>query len=141
MAKRNQFKLSESERRHRQFSEAFKRQKVREIDSGQTRRAEICRQYEVSSTSVSKWLKKYGNQPDKPERMIVERLSDTQELLRLKKQVAELERLVGQKQILLEFKDKMIELAEEEYGVDIKKKFSTTVSSTPGKTGKNKTSV
>ena len=141
MAKRDQFKLSESQRRRRQFSEAFKCEKVREIESGQTRMSELCRQYEVSHTSVYNWLAKYGSQRHKPERMIVERLSDTQELLRLKKQVAELEQLVGQKQILLEFKDKMIALAEEQYGVDIKKKFSTTPSGTTGKTGKIKPSV
>jgi transposase len=37
---------------------------------------------------------------------------------------------------VLEFKDKMIELAEEHYGVDIKKKFGTTQSSGTGTTGK-----
>ncbi len=35
----------------------------------------------------------------------------------------------------------MIDLAEEQYGVDIKKKFSTTPSDTTGKTGKGKSSV
>ena len=72
----------------------------------------------------------------KPERMIIENQSDTQQLLALKKQVAELERVLGQKQILLDFKDKMIELAEEHYKLDIKKKFSTSPSNTSGKRGK-----
>ncbi|MBK5261313.1 MAG: hypothetical protein JJE17_01920, partial [Peptostreptococcaceae bacterium] len=44
--------------------------------------------------------------------------SDTRQLLALKKKVAELEQIVGQKQILIDFKDKMIDLAEETYGVD-----------------------
>ena len=43
----------------------------------------------------------------------------------MQKRIAELERTLGQKQILIEFKDKMIELAEETYKVDIKKKFGT----------------
>ena len=98
--------------------------------------AEVCRQYEVSKTAVYRWLKKFGKKADKPERVIIEQLSDTQELLRLKKQVADLERLVGQKQVLLEFKDKMIELAELQYGVDIKKKFSTEASNSTGNTAK-----
>jgi hypothetical protein len=67
----------------------------------------------------------------------VETDSDTREILALRKKVAELERLIGQKQILLEFKDKMIEIAEDMYGVDIKKKLSTKPSSTSGATGKN----
>jgi hypothetical protein len=61
----------------------------------------------------------------KTERLIVESQSDTQKILDLKKQIAELERLLGQKQIQLEFKDTMIEIAEEMYKIDIKKKLGT----------------
>jgi hypothetical protein len=57
--------------------------------------------------------------------LIVESKSDTQKILDLKKQIAELERLLGQKQIQLEFKDTMIEIAEEMYKIDIKKKLGT----------------
>jgi len=38
---------------------------------------------------------------------------------------------------MIDFKDKMIELAEEAYGVDIKKKFSTRQSNTSGNTENN----
>ncbi len=133
MAKRSQFKMSISERRRRNFSENFKKGKVKELESGVTQVNDLCKQYEVSSTSVYRWLKLYGSTRETQEKMIVESLSDTHELLRLKKQVAELERMVGQKQILIDFKDKMIELAEETYGVDIKKKFSTKPSVSSGK--------
>ena len=132
MATRNQFKMSISERRSRTFSEDFKIKKVREIEQGRTKISEICKQYEVSQTSVYNWLQNYGTMKNKKERMIVESQSDTQQLIALKKQVAELERIVGQKQVLLDFKDKMIELAEQTYGVDIKKKFSTKPSNTSG---------
>jgi len=125
MAKRSQFKMSLSERQRRSFSENFKRVKVKEIESGVTRVDDLCRQYEVSNTSVYRWMKLYGTKGHATEKMVVETLSDTQQLLALKKQVADLERTIGQKQILLDFKDKMIELAEQTYGVDIKKKFST----------------
>jgi len=132
MATRNQFKMSISERRARTFSENFKIKKVREIELGRTKVSEVCKQYEVSQTSVYNWLQNYGAMKNKKERLIVESQSDTQQLLALKKKIAELERIVGQKQILLEFKDKMIDLAEETYGVDIKKKFSTKLSNTSG---------
>jgi hypothetical protein len=55
----------------------------------------------------------------------VETKSDTTKILALQKKIAELERLLGQKQVLIDFKDKMIEIAEETYQVDIKKKFGT----------------
>lgn len=136
MANRSQFKMSIAQRRVRHFSDTIKIQKVREIESGQTKISEIVKEYEVSSTSVRRWIKKFGTMKKKPERLIIEADSDTIELLKLKKEIAELERVIGQKQILIDFKDKMIELAEEHYKVDIKKNFSTQQFSTTGKTGK-----
>jgi transposase-like protein len=129
--------MTSSERRRRNFSDSFKIQKVRELETGKTKVSEICKQYEVSATNVYRWLNKFGMMKDKKERLIVETDSDTKLLLDYKKKVAELERIIGQKQILIDFKDKMIELAEEAYGVDIKKKFSTRPSDTSGNTGNN----
>ena len=48
-------------------------------------------------------------------------MSDTRALRELKERVAELERLVGQKQIEIDFYQKMIDLAQEHYGIEIKK--------------------
>jgi hypothetical protein len=48
----------------------------------------------------------------------------------------EAEMSVGQKQIMIDFLEKMIELAEQEYGIDIKKKFSLGRSVGFGSTGK-----
>ncbi len=137
MATREQFKMTVAERRRRHFSDSFKIQKVRELESGKTKVSEICKLYEVSEVSVYRWLNKFGTMKNKKERLIVETDSDTRQLLALKKKVAELERVIGQKQIIIDFKDKMIELAEETYGVDIKKKFSTQQSNTSGNEGNN----
>lgn len=133
MAQRKTFTMTSSQRQQRIFSDNFKMDKVREIESGITKISEICKEYEVSATAVYKWIAKYGNQKEKSEKLIVESNSDTKKLLELKKKVAELERIIGQKQIVIDFKDKMIDLAEEVYGVDIKKKFSIEPSSSSGK--------
>jgi transposase len=137
MANRQQFKTSVAERRNRSFSENFKKEKVREIELGRTQVSELRKQYELSPTSIYRWIAKFGTMSKKPERTIVESQSDTKELLALKKKIAELERIVGQKQILLDFKDKMIEIAEEMYGVDIKKKLSTKPFDSTGSTEKD----
>lgn len=141
MANRETFKLTLAQRRRRNFSESFKIQKVKEIEMGMTKVSEICKQYELSDVSIYKWLEKYGSMKNKKERIIVETESDTKQLLELKKKVAELERIIGQKQILLEFKDKMIDIAEEMYGVDIKKKLSEKPSNTSGKKEKDDPTV
>jgi len=78
MAIRTQFKMTTAERRHRHFSDSFKIQKVRELETGKTKVFELCKQYEVSDVAIYRWLNKFGI-----------------------------------------MKDKMIELAEETYGVDI----------------------
>lgn len=124
--------LTPKQRRFRFFSEDFKRKKVQEIEVGLSRVSEVCKQYQVSNTAVYKWLERYGV-TSRPERLIMEAKSDTQQILLLKKKIAELEKMIGQKQVQLEFKEKMIELAEQMYGVDIKKKFSTPPSSGSGK--------
>lgn len=136
MARLDQLKMTTAERRRRKFSDNFKIQKVREIETGQTKVSEICSQYQVAAKNVYLWIDKFGSMKNKKERMIVETNSDTHQLLELKKRVSELERIIGQKQIFIDFQDKMIELAEEIYGVDIKKKFFSTPSNTSGKTEK-----
>ena len=137
MAVRENFKMTIAERRQRHFSDSFKIQKVRELETGKTKVSELCKQYEVSATNVYRWLNKFGRMKDKKERLIVEADSDTRQLIELKKRVAELEQIIGQKQIQLDFKDKMIDLAEETYGVDIKKKYSTQQPNISGNTENN----
>ena len=68
---------------------------------------------------------------------MVEPKSDTQRIKMLEERIKELERIVGQKQLLLEFKDKMIEIAEATYNVDIKKKVGSKLSSGTTSTGKS----
>lgn len=136
MARLEQLKMSTADRSRRRFSDNFKIQKVREIETGQTKVSEICSQYQVAAKNVYLWIDKFGSMKNKKERLVVETDSDTRQLIEFKKRVSELERIIGQKQILIDFQDKMIELAEETYGVDIKKKFFSTPSSTSGKTEK-----
>jgi len=88
-------------------------------------------------TAVYKWLNKYSIYNKRQVRQIIEPMSDARKIEELRAKIKELERVVGQKQIQLEFKEKMIELAEEIYKIDIKKKFGMPPSSGSGSTGKN----
>jgi len=97
----------------------------------------VSREYEVSTTAVYKWLNTYSTLRSKQLRQIVEPMSDAHKVQELRKKIQELERIIGQKQIQVEFKDKMIELAEEMYQVDIKKKLGSKLSSGSGLSDKN----
>ena len=137
MATRDKFVLSTSERRTRVFSEEFKRQKVREIEQKQTSISEVSKAYQVRANNVRKWVEKYSSSYKKGVRLVVEMESDTKKLIALQARIAELERIVGQKQLTIDFQAKMIDLAEQDYGIDIKKKFETKSSSGSGNIEKN----
>lgn len=129
MTKVNYFDYEQRERHNRSFSEEFKRNKVSELERNITSVADICKTYSVSRTSVYRWIYKYSKMAKKQVKQVVEAKSDTQRIKHLEEKIKELERIVGQKQLLIDFKDKMIEIAESTYGVDIKKKFSSKPSS------------
>ena len=122
---------------HRYFSEDFKKKKVRELERKITSIPDICRTYSVSRTSVYRWIYKYSVMAKKQVKQVVEAKSDTQRIKALEARIKELERIVGQKQLLLEFQDKMIEIAETDYDVDIKKKIGSKLSFGTTSTGKN----
>lgn len=130
-------KTSSSARVLRYFSEDFKIKKVREVEQNLTTVIEIERAYSVSRKAVYKWIYKYSAMRKKAIKQVVEAKSDTVKIIRLKDELKEMERTIGQKQIKIEFLEKMIELAEQEYGVDIKKKFSSPPLSGSGGTGKH----
>ena len=124
-------------KRNRYFSESFRISKVREIEQNLTTVLEVSRGYEVSTTAVYKWVYRYSGLRKKGVRQIIELMSDTKKIEALKRKIAELEQTVGQKQILLEFQEKMLELASREVGFDLKKKYGSRASSISGKTGKS----
>ena len=123
------------ERQNRYFAEEFKIQKVQDLERNLVTISELCREYRVARASVYKWIYKYSVNRKKQERQIVEKTSDTRKIKGLQDQIRELERIIGQKQIQLDFKDKMIEIAEEMYQIDIKKKCGSKLSSGSGETG------
>ena len=106
---------------NRYFSESFRISKVREIEQNLTTVLEVSRGYEVSTTAVYKWLYRYSGLRKKGIKQVIELMSDTKKIEALKRKIAELEQTVGQKQILLEFQEKMLELASKEVGFDLKK--------------------
>ena len=137
MRQNNFFNQEQRVLQNRYFSDEFKKKKVKEFENNLTSVADICRTYSVSRTSVYRWIYKYSIMAKKQVKQVVEAKSDTKKIKALEDRIKELERVVGQKQLLLEFKDKMIEIAESTYGVDIKKKVGSKLSSGTISTGKS----
>ena len=137
MSKVNYFDHENKRQFQRSFSEEFKKRKIRELERNITSVSDISKTYSVSRAAVYKWIYKYSAMAKKQVKVVVEAKSDTQKIKALEERIKELERIVGQKQLLLEFKDKMIEIAEATYNVDIKKKVGSKLSSGTTSTEKN----
>ena len=137
MATLGKFTSERKLRQNRYFSEEFKRKKVGELDRLVTSPAEICREYQVSRSSVYKWIYKYSVMRKKDVRTVVESKSDTARIQALKQHIAELEQLVGRQRFEIDFLNKQMQIASSDYGIDLKKKPSGKPSSGTGRTGKN----
>ncbi len=109
---------------NRTFSEKFKKDMVQKIERNVYSVREVSDLYEVSRTSVYNWVYKYSVLYQKGYKQIIEPMSDTKKIKDLQAQIKELERAVGMKQIKIDFLEKMIEISEEDFGIDIKKKAS-----------------
>jgi transposase len=108
----------------RYFSVDFKKKKVDELDKRITTISDICKEYQLSATAVYKWIYKYSLMRKKGVKMVVEPQSDTAKIKALKQHISQLEQLLGQKEFELEFLQKQMEIASEQYGIDLKKKLS-----------------
>jgi transposase len=118
----------------RVFSDTFKRQKVKEIEAGLLKVSDISKLYNVSITSVYKWVHKYSLNNKKGVTQVVQMESEGHKTQELLKRIAELERHVGLKQLEIDYLDKLVEISSKELKIDLKKNFDTKSSSPFSKT-------
>lgn len=114
-------------RQRRIFSEEFKREKVQELSSGLCSIKSFCNLWGVSSVTVYRWLYKYSPDHKKGTTMVIQKESEAQKNADLLLRVANLERLLGQKQMQLDYLEKLIEIASKDSGVDLKKNIKVTL--------------
>ena len=105
----------------RKFSEEFKKSRVKEFELGQFTVSQLSRMFKVQNQVLYRWIYKYSNYNTKKCIVVEEKDSSSQKLKSFEKRVAELERMLGQKQIRIDFLEKMIDIAKEDYEIDIKK--------------------
>lgn len=108
---------------NRTFSEEFKRQRVKEIVTKKVSIRDVSELYGVSRTAVYKWVYRYS-EIEKGVKTVVQMESEAARTAYYKARLSELERMYGQKQMEVDLMAKILELASEEVGYDLKKKFS-----------------
>ena len=123
-------------RKKRIFSEEFKRSLVKDFESGRYSVPQLEKLFKVNNVSIYKWIYKYSTFNDKSIRIIEMKESSTNKIKELEDKVKELERAVGQKQLYIDYMEKMMEIAKDDLGIDVKKNFDTPQSVGSGKTKK-----
>jgi putative transposase len=119
-------KVQIQQKYNRSFSESFKRKKVKEILEKRLSIKQVSELYGVSRTSVYKWIYKYSAL-ERGTKQVIQMESEALKTKLLLQQVAELERVVGQKQLEIDYLSKTLELASKEVGYDLKKKVRPEV--------------
>ncbi len=118
------------------YGEAFKRQVVDEIESGKHSGAgAAAKVYAIKgSTTVSKWLRKYGKEHLIPKEIRITDVKERDEKKELKKRVRELEKALADAHMSGLLGDSYLEIACEQLDVDLhsfKKKHVTKLSNAP----------
>ncbi len=109
----------------RHFSEDFKLKIVKEYESGEHSILEIRKIYDITQGVIYNWNYKYSRYNKKSIKVVEMKDSQVNKIKQLEARVKELERAVGQKQMNIDFLEKMIELADEHFDIDIKKNSNT----------------
>jgi transposase len=112
-------------RTSRVFTEEFKKTCVKDYESGQFSVAEMGKLYQIQTVLIYRWIHKYSAYNKRRIKVVEMADSSKQKVKELHKRIEDLERIVGQKQLSIDFLEKMIELAKSEYGIDIKKNSDT----------------
>ena len=115
--------MKKTTKKRRVFSESFKKEKVSLYEKGELRRIDLERMYELSTSVIHSWIKKYGTLPSS-ERIVIETDSDFIKSNSLQKRIYELERKLGSQLMELDYYKRVISKATEHYEEDIEKKFS-----------------
>lgn len=130
--RRNRKQLEIKQRRI--FSEAFKKKQVELLIQKKITLTGLSQLYGVSTTSIYRWLYRYSPHYKQGTVQIVQMESEAEKTRQLQEKLAAVERALGQKQMHIDFLERVIALASEELAVDIKKNFSTRPSSGLGAT-------
>ena len=112
-------------KRRRRFSEEFKLKIVKEYESGEFSVGEMTEIYDISYQSIYNWIYKYSRYNKQSIQVVEMKDSQAHKIKQMEARIKELEQAVGQKQMNIDYLEKMIDLAKEHYDIDIKKNSNT----------------
>jgi len=109
----------------RRYSEDFKQARVKEYESGEFTVIELGKLYSISPQIIYRWIYKLSKLNKKKVVIVESKDSSTKKLKDYQQRIDELERIVGQKQLKIDYLQKLFELAESDLGFDLKKNIGS----------------
>lgn len=131
-------------RTQKDYSISFKLRVVQEIEQGQLSRSEACHKYGIQAKStIREWLRKYGTFDWENQSKTIVAKTPEQRVLELEAKVKLLEKQKARAEHLAERADKkaiifdmLVDLAEKEYQIDIRKNCTPDLSTSSRKSTK-----
>jgi transposase len=106
------------------YSEAFKKQVVREYEGGVSA-SSLREKYGIKgSNTIITWLKKYGREGSRYKLMVIQKPEEQQRVKQLEKRVQELERALAQVMLDKLMLESLVEVIEAEEGIEVKKNIA-----------------
>lgn len=124
-------------RERRIFSEELKKKAIKDLVGKRTTIRALMSEHQVSHQAIYTWLYKYSPHHEQKCTLVVQMKSEEAKNQDLRARVAELERVVGQKQLEIDFLNKLLEIGSSELGFDLKKNSSIPPSNGIASTSKN----
>jgi len=123
-------------RQARKFSPTLRKEVVKLVESGRLSVSAAAREYMVSPTSIYNWIHRHSTYNKKGHVLVVENESQDEKIKQMQQRIAELEQAVGHKQMQIDYYEKFVDLASEEVGEDLKKKYAAAASNGSSKTNR-----
>lgn len=119
-------------RKQLRYTDEFKRELVSAYEAGTYSVLQLEKLYGVNNVTIYKWIHKLSTFNEKGFRVIEMKESSIDKLKQLEQKIKELEQIVGQKQIKIDYLEKMIDIAKDDLHIDIKKNYNTPQSTGSG---------
>jgi len=113
--------MTVEERRRRRFSDAFRKEQVALIESGELSVADVGRLYEVQTKNVRRWVDRFGKKP-LPPTIHITSVKDIDRLKSLEAENSKLKGLIADQQLSLIYNEELLKIAREKLGDDFEKK-------------------
>lgn len=127
------------------YSESFKRKVIKEILTGRYSKKEATIYYQLPYMTIRRWLNKLGQSVILEEGIETitlkkyntvskkNKITESDQIRELRKQIEQLEKEKADAELKAKLYDKMIDIAEEQFKIPIRKKYVTRQSPRPKK--------